>query len=179
MFDIKNLVVNNSFISIKNGPDEGLWKVIGDQILSDGENTFHRIKIDKDLGKLGDEKTLEYYTNSQREVTILKVFSTFPRSNAESWPPPREVRITDEGEEIIFNSFNKETGLHEPLIAYRPNYTTGSGARWDFERSVPDKIPHWEYQNAEGNKFLSIYEEDGMISMNLGYSMSTGFLNLI
>jgi hypothetical protein len=149
----------------KDVPDKGTWKVTDKIFIKDehGQVLVVRMVIDKDLGKAGDEKIVEWQQEAAREISILNVFSSFPLADAESWPPPRKMFINQNGDEINFVSLNTQAGHHDPFTGFVNGRL----------------VSHWEYQNGAGDKFLQVYQDEGMVYMATGYALNEAFVRIV
>lgn len=162
------------FIELAKGPHAGLMQVTKTRRLSDGENLFIQVTIDKDIETPGDELILEFHLNSPREVAILRNWETFPKANANTWPPPLEVVQEEDGKNVTFKSFSDSTRDqdHKPFSAWllAENATQGKlrpGQLLDLK-----ELLHYEYQDGTGENLLSIWEEDGVVYMWRGYVLN-------
>lgn len=146
------------------GKWEDIWAVTERSSIKDedGRVLFVRMTIDRNLGKLGDEQIVEWQQEAPRELSILTVFSTFPKAEAESWPPPRSISVEYKGENTEFISLNRQTGHHDPFAGFINGRL----------------ISHWEYQNGEGDKFLQVYEDEGIVYMSTGYVLNEAMVRI-
>lgn len=156
-WDIDNLT-SGAFIEFKKGSDKGTWKVVEIRKFSDGQNDFYRAKIDKDLNIPGDEKFVEWYENEPLLLYVFDTFQQFDIADSESWPPPEAICL-GEGEDAV----DVRTMDKEGFIA--------------IEKGV--EFIHYEYLNEKETLFLSIWNENDLVTMRIGYCIEVGFLNLI
>jgi hypothetical protein len=160
------VVKHANYLQVDKGtPEKGTWKVTDKVFLKDehGQVLVVRMEIDKDLGKVGDEKIVEWQQEAAREISILTVFNTFPLADAESWPPPRKMTINREGSDISFVSLNTQVGHHDPFTGFIDGRL----------------VSHWEYQNETGDKFLQVYEDEGTVYMATGYALNEAFVRIV
>ena len=153
-------LVPGAFLEFRKGINKGTWKIIGVRKLSDGENEFYRITIDKDTTVAGDEKVIEWSASEPFDAYILDIFDQFTEEESDGWPPPNEIEI----------------GEDEDLIEFKTVSEPGFVAH-DINNS--DEIRYFEYEDSSGKHVLQIYNEDGIITMYLGYFTHTDFINLI
>ena len=167
-----------ALIEFEKGEDKGLWKVVGVEWLSDSEDVFLRITIDKDTGQIGDEKIIEYHLNNPRDIFVFTPFEEFHIDNAQSWPPPI-VMIMGE-DEIEYTSYNTDVEEeHQGYLAYvLPNGRTDAALTDDEIISFTER-QHWEYHNEEDIKFFQIWLSDEMVNMYMGYSTNVNFIKVI
>jgi hypothetical protein len=166
-------------------PEKGLWKITDKFYIKDehGNVLVVRMVIDKDLSKAGDERIVEWQQEAAREISILSIFNTFPRAEAESWPPPRGRADPKDGDPTRDDGEPYKMGINQNGV--RINFVslnTTKGKDHDpFTGFVNHKlINHWEYQNEAGDKFLQVYEDEaGMVSISTGYAVNEAYIKIV
>ena len=161
MFDEKSAVIG-SIVEIKVGEHKGTWKVIEKTKVNDPNNgSFSlRMKLDRNTKVAGDEIILEFLDLYRDYLYLFKPFESFDRkSKGDEWPPPMTIDVDDE--------------TYYSLIDNDDLMNTG------FEGETPTGIiHHWEYENEDTTKCLSIYLKNGWIEMFIGERVLESFIEV-
>lgn len=162
--DVTRFKVNN-FLEIKlslQKEDKGLWKIIEAYKMNDGDEDFYRIKLDQNESKQGDEIWAEYYPSMPKKLCIFQEFQAFPKDKAQGWPPPDTITMED----IEYFTLDPEVS------------DNGHEGFKGFDEDGKEYY-HWEYENEKGDKLIQVTLIDDYVTMYKGYTLNTGFVNLI